>query len=98
MQRGTSRGVRVVACDLRRSRRLSAARRGMDKAGYNRCGFASRPSGREREGTGQPPFHFWALNESYESARERIGRLKNECMAARAGAITSNCETSDVRR
>ena len=37
----------------------------------------------EREGTGRPPFHFWALNESYESARERIGRLKNECMAAR---------------
>jgi hypothetical protein len=37
----------------------------------------------EREGTGQPPFHFWALSESYETARDRIGRLKNECMAAR---------------
>src|SRR5262249_32277153 len=37
----------------------------------------------EREGTGLPPFHFWALNETYETARERIGRVKNECMAAR---------------
>jgi hypothetical protein len=37
----------------------------------------------EREGTGQPPFHFWALNEDYESARDRVSRVKHECMAAR---------------
>ena len=37
----------------------------------------------EREGTGLPPFHFWALNETYETARERIARVKNECMEAR---------------
>jgi hypothetical protein len=37
----------------------------------------------EREGTGPPPFHFWALNEDYETARDRIGRMKNEYMAAR---------------
>ncbi|MGO8917646.1 MAG: hypothetical protein ACLQJR_17210 [Stellaceae bacterium] len=37
----------------------------------------------EREGTGRPPFHFWALNEGYETARDRIAPVKNECMAAR---------------
>jgi hypothetical protein len=37
----------------------------------------------QREGTGQPPFHFWALNESYDSARARIARLKDACMVAR---------------
>jgi len=37
----------------------------------------------EREGTGLPPFHFWALNETYESARDRIARVKNACMEER---------------
>ena len=37
----------------------------------------------QREGTGQPPFHFWALNESYDSARARIARLKDASMDAR---------------
>lgn len=37
----------------------------------------------DREGTGFPPFRFWALNETYEGARSRIGRVKNECMDAR---------------
>jgi hypothetical protein len=36
-----------------------------------------------REGTGPPPFHFWALNETYDSARARIARLKDACMIAR---------------
>jgi hypothetical protein len=36
----------------------------------------------ERAGTGLPPWHFWALNESYEAARDRIGRVTNECMEA----------------
>jgi hypothetical protein len=36
-----------------------------------------------REGTGPPPFHFWALNESYDGARARIARLKDACMIAR---------------
>jgi hypothetical protein len=36
-----------------------------------------------REGTGPPPFSFWALNESYDSARARITRLKDACMIAR---------------
>ena len=37
----------------------------------------------EREGTGEPPWHFWALTMSYEAARDRIARVKNECMEAR---------------
>ena len=37
----------------------------------------------EREGTGQPPFRFWALNETYESARDRITRVKRACMEER---------------
>jgi hypothetical protein len=37
----------------------------------------------EREGTGVPPWHFWALNMTYEAARERIARVKKECMEAR---------------
>jgi hypothetical protein len=37
----------------------------------------------EREGTGLPPYHFWALNMTYDEARERIARVKKECMQAR---------------
>ena len=37
----------------------------------------------EREGTGTPPFHFWALNDNYDTARDRIIRRKNDCMIAR---------------
>ena len=37
----------------------------------------------ERVGTGLGPFHFWALHMTYEEARDRIVRLKDECMAAR---------------
>jgi hypothetical protein len=37
----------------------------------------------EREGTGLPPWHFWALNMTYDAARERIVRVKKECMEAR---------------
>jgi hypothetical protein len=36
-----------------------------------------------REGTGPPPFSFWALNENYDSARARIARLQDACMVAR---------------
>ena len=41
----------------------------------------------EREGTGVPPYHFWALSESYEAARDRIARVKNECMKARGWQV-----------
>src|SRR5215469_184977 len=44
----------------------------------------------EREGTGTPPFRFWALNEDYETARDRIRQLKSECMAARGWQQTSS--------
>jgi len=37
----------------------------------------------ERVGTGLPSYHFWALNENYQRARDRIARLRNECMEAR---------------
>ncbi len=37
----------------------------------------------EREGTGPPPFHFWALDYDYPGARDRIARLEDRCMMAR---------------
>ncbi|HWI26536.1 MAG TPA: hypothetical protein VN668_06160 [Stellaceae bacterium] len=37
----------------------------------------------ERVGTGPPPFRFWALSYDYAGARERIARLKSDCMVAR---------------
>ena len=37
----------------------------------------------EREATGPPPFHFWALNEDYDTARDRITRVKRQCMEVR---------------
>ena len=37
----------------------------------------------EREATGPPPFHVWALNMDYEAARDRIARLKRQCMQDR---------------
>jgi hypothetical protein len=43
----------------------------------------------ERQGTGPPPFHFWALNYDYEGARERIARLKAQCMVARGWQPTA---------
>jgi hypothetical protein len=37
----------------------------------------------EREGTGLPPDHFWALNMTYEAARDRIKQVKEACMRSR---------------
>jgi len=37
----------------------------------------------ERVATGPPPFHFWALNESYEGARERVVARRSACMTGR---------------
>ena len=37
----------------------------------------------EREGTGHSPFHFQALSEDYETARDQITRRKNACMKGR---------------
>lgn len=37
----------------------------------------------EREATGPGPFHFEALNETYEAARDRIAEAKSACMKAR---------------
>lgn len=47
----------------------------------------------EREATGPGPFHFWALNETYETARDRITRLRNECMEAKGWQPARRSET-----
>lgn len=47
----------------------------------------------EREATGPGPFHFWALNETYETARDRIPRVRNECMEAKGWQPARRIET-----
>jgi hypothetical protein len=37
----------------------------------------------ERVATGTTPFHFWALDLSYERARDRMVERKAECMKGR---------------
>jgi hypothetical protein len=44
----------------------------------------------EREAMGPPPFRFWALNESYESARDQIAQLKGDCMMARGWRLAAD--------
>lgn len=36
----------------------------------------------EGKATGPTPFHFWALNMDYETARDHISRVRGECMEA----------------
>lgn len=43
----------------------------------------------ERQATGPPLFHFRASNEDYETARDRIGRVKYRCMTARGWRLVS---------
>ena len=52
----------------------------------------------EREGTGRSPFHFWALNDNYEGARDRIVRLKTQCMLARGWRPTAVSGSRDGLR
>jgi hypothetical protein len=37
----------------------------------------------EREATGPQPFHLWALSMDYDTAKDRIPRVKRQCMQAR---------------
>lgn len=37
----------------------------------------------EREATGPSPFRFWALSMDYDAARDRIARVRSQCMEAR---------------
>lgn len=37
----------------------------------------------ERQATGPGPFHFKALSEDYETARDRIARERERCMGDR---------------
>jgi hypothetical protein len=44
----------------------------------------------EREATGPPPFHFWALTMDYEAARDRIARRKRQCMQDRGWRLAGS--------
>jgi hypothetical protein len=67
---------------------------GIQPAGWAKPGGTSAELRRdladcERQGTGPPPFHFWALNYDYAGARDRIVRLKTQCMLARGWRSTA---------